>query len=234
MSDDPNIPGINVPALPVSPSQEESSPPYTNQVKKTQEKASAKARTKPIRPVPTDPMADPNGYPDSYGVHKRAGDTFQVKFYIPSVAAHCARLILINQMDYESAAARLIPNRAQTEIVRLARTMEKSPHVQKALRDTLNQLGFGDDALKMYLGVLWTHFMDKNNDKRWPSAAKILGEMLSVQKRATEGRHPTPLPIQNAELGLKQMFGGEVPDPDTLNDDMLVEEEALTDDELGE
>lgn len=185
---------------------------------------------------PTDPMAS-GPYPtlpDDYGVHARGGDRGpQIRHTDPVVADHCARMLVKHNLDYFAAAASMSASKIpetddevrKDKLVRgLAETLKKSPYVAKALQDLYSRIGIDDAAFRHYVAVQWEVYHN-GNDKRWPVAARILGEIFGIGKKADDARKPAPLPLQGLDGGLKKMFGDALPSgdapslPDALLDD---------------
>lgn len=170
------------------------------------------------KPEPKDPMADgplPTK-PDSLGVNNRGENRApQIRHTRPEVAEHCARLIIANNMDYEAAVSKMLtvdyPEATDAQIRALAETLAKSAHVQRAVKAKLEEIGYGDAALTKYMGLLWEAALDKANDKRWPAAMRILGEVMGAQKAAASNEKIPALMIAGSEEGLKRMLGDAAP-----------------------
>lgn len=180
------------------------------------------------KPEPRDPMADgplPTK-PDSYGVNDRgANRTPQIRHTRPEVAENCARIIIANNCDYEAAVSRMLskdyPDATEAQIRAIAETLVKSPHIQQAVKKKLEDIGYGDDALKRLIGLLWEAALDKSNDKRWPAAMRMLGEIMGAQKAAESNTKIPSLVIEGSEAGLARMLGDAAP----TNDDTIIEED---------
>lgn len=180
------------------------------------------------KPEPRDPMAE-GPLPtrsDDFGVNHR-GDTKtpQIRHTRPEVAEHCARLIIANNMDYEAAVSKMLtvdyPDATDAQIRALAETLAKSGHVQRAVKAKLEEIGYGDAALTKYMGLLWEAALDKANDKRWPAAMRILGEVMGAQKAAASNEKVPSLVIEGSEAGLRRMLGDAAP----TNDDTIESED---------
>lgn len=179
------------------------------------------------KPEPRDPMADgplPTK-PDGFGVNSRGENrTPQIRHTRPEVAEHCARLIIANNCDYDAAVSKIVaadyPDATEAQIRALAETLRKSSHVQVAVKKKLEAIGYGDEALTKYMGLLWEAALDKANDKRWPAAMRILGEVMGAQKAAASNEKIPSLVIAGSEEGLKRMLGDAAP----TNDDIIGEE----------
>lgn len=172
--------------------------------------------------------------PESYGVASRGDDKApQIRHTRPEVARHCARMIIAHNMDTQAAVSKMLattcPNATEAQVVQLARTIQASPHVQREMTKLLEDIGFGDDALKKLIGILWQEVLG-GNDKRWAAAARLLAEITGASKAADKGKKLPTLKLAGMEAGLSQMLGDAAPtdEPETeLEDvpDILSEED---------
>lgn len=186
--------------------------------------------TGPSKLEPRDPMAEgplPTK-PDSYGVNDRgANRTPQIRHTRPEVAENCARIIIANNCDYEAAVSKMLakdyPDATDAQIRAIAETLAKSSHVQLAVKKKLEEIGYGDDALRKLIGLLWEAALDKSNDKRWPAAMRMLGEIMGAQKAAESNTKIPSLVIAGSEEGLRRMLGDAAP----TNDDTIIEEDDI-------
>lgn len=189
------------------------------------------------RPAPKDPWAPDTGYPDTYGMTKREAEkSKRLRVERPEVALHAARMIISNNMDFEAAAAKMMPDENEGEIMRMAAYLRRSNHVQRALNEMFSKLGFDDAALKRFTALLWAG-AHSNNEKKFAVCMRILGEFMGIQRKLQEGKAPVTLPIQDYEKGVLQMFGGKIPDASAYptEDDATMETEAsfFEDDDNG-
>lgn len=167
------------------------------------------------RPRPTDPSADPyEGYPvraDSYGVMSRGvGKAPQIDHANPRVAAHIARLLLRNNMDYRAVASKMLAEKGVTEhaIAAASTTLEASGHVMAAVNELYRRIGLSDEGLEVYVSKLWEVYSDKDS-KHWPAAARQLGTLYGIDKKADEKNKPQELPLKGLDEGLRKLFGSE-------------------------
>lgn len=159
---------------------------------------------------------------DSLGVHSRGeGKAPQIRHTKPEVAKHCARMIIGCNMDAEAAVAKMLaedyPDATEAQIVALARTIQTSPHVQREMAALLEEIGFGDRALKKLIGVLWTEVLGQN-DKRWASAARLLAEITGAAKASEKDKTLPTLKLVGMDAGLSEMLGDAAPTDDAVND----------------
>lgn len=178
--------------------------------------------------------------PDNFGVNDRGDNrTPQIRHTRPEVARHAARLIIVNNMDYDAAVAKMLsvnyPNATEAQITAISRSLQKSPGVQLAIKDILENIGYGDEAINKLLGLLWKEALGPN-DKRWPAAMRMLGEFLQVAKAADGSKKVPSLKLEGMEAGLANMLGdaapsNETPEPDALPDPEFIIEDEATDEE---
>ncbi|HEY6766629.1 MAG TPA: hypothetical protein VI386_17860 [Candidatus Sulfotelmatobacter sp.] len=164
----------------------------------------------PKSKIPYDPPKK-----ESLGVHSRGdGRSPQIRHTRPEVAEHVARMVIASNMDFEAAVSKMLekdyPDATEAQIVSIARTLEKSPHVRRGIQKILEEIGCDNAALKKWLGLLWTEAYGAN-DNRWASAMRLLGEALeSVKKNAADSKLPS-LKLAGMEEGLSQMLGDAAP-----------------------
>lgn len=173
--------------------------------------------------------------PEGFGLsHKGEGKAPQIRHTRPEVAQHCARMILKHNMDAEAAVAKMLaadyPDATDAQIVSLARTIQASPHVQREMAKLLEEIGFGDEALKKLIGLLWAEVLGQN-DKRWAAAARLLAEITGAAKASTKGEKLPTLKLAGMEEGLAQMLGDAAPTNET---DVEAEPPEETDIIVGE
>jgi len=134
----------------------------------------------------------------------------QIRHTKPEVARHCARMIIAANMDAEAAVAKMweteYPDATEAQIVATARTLENSPHVQREIAKLLEEIGFGDEALKKLIGILWSEVLGKN-DKRWVGAARLLAEITGAARAKQKGEKIPVLKIAGSEDIIKNMLG---------------------------
>jgi hypothetical protein len=167
--------------------------------------------------APAEELPDP-----SFGSSTRGeGKTPRIRHTRPEVAKHCAKMILSCNMDYESAVSKMweteFPDATETQIVAKARELEKSPHVQREINSLAEKIGFGEKALEKLIGILWKDVLG-GNDKRYPTAARLLAEITGAAKAKQKGETIPVLKIAGIEEGLKNMLG-DLPTPSTIEED---------------
>lgn len=160
----------------------------------------------------------PEVKPEGFGLsNKGEGKSPQIRHTRPEVAAHCARMILKHNMDAEAAVAKMLaadyPDATDAQIVSLARTIQASPHVQREMAKLLEEIGFGDEALKKLVGLLWAECLG-TNDKRWPAAVRLMAEITGAAKAGSKGEKLPTLKLAGMEAGLQQMLGESAPTND--------------------
>lgn len=153
--------------------------------------------------------------PDGFGLsNKGEGLTPQIRHTRPEVAKHCARMIIAHNMDAEAAVGKMLttsyPDATPEQIILIARTIQASPYVQREMTKLLEEIGFGDEALKKLIGVLWQEVLG-GNDKRWAAAARLLAEITGAAKASEKGKVLPTLKLAGMEEGLSKMLGSAAP-----------------------
>jgi hypothetical protein len=153
--------------------------------------------------------------PEAFGIASRGeGLAPQIRHSNPAVAKHCARAIIAANMDAQAAVAKMLavdhPDATEAQIVALARTIQASPHVQREMAALLEEIGFGDDALKKLIGVLWAEVLGAN-DKRWAAAARLLAEITGAAKASSKDQKMPVLRLDGMDEGLSRMLGPDAP-----------------------
>lgn len=161
---------------------------------------------------------------DGYGVGSRGENKApQIRHTRPEVAKHCARMIIAQNMDVEAAVSKMLatdyPDATEAQIVSLARTIQASPHVQREIRNLLEEIGYGDKALSKLIGLLWNEALG-SNDKRWPAAMRLLAEITGAAKASAKGERMPTLKLEGMNEGLSRMLGTAAP----TNEDYVPEE----------
>jgi hypothetical protein len=157
--------------------------------------------------------------PEGFGLSdKGPGKAPQIRHSRPDVAKHWARMIISCNMDYEAAVAKGLaseyPDATEAQIVSLARTLEKSPYINREKSNILEEIGMGDNALKRYAALLWAE-AHGTNDKRWSPAMRLIGEMVGASKAAARDEKIPALKLAGMKEGLSQMLGAAAPTDDT-------------------
>ena len=158
--------------------------------------------------------------PASFGLaSKGEGRSPQIRHTRPEVARHCARMIIAHNMDTQAAVGKMLateyPDATDAQIVALARTIQASPHVQREMTKLLEEIGFGDEALKKLIGLLWQEVLGMN-DKRWAAAARLLAEITGAAKASEKGKVLPTLRLAGMEEGLSKMLGDAAPTDDDV------------------
>lgn len=152
---------------------------------------------------------------ESFGVSTRGeGKAPQIRHTRPEVAKHCARMIIAHNMDTDAAVSKMLavefPDATEPQIVALARTIEASPHVQREIKNILEEIGYGDAALTKLIGILWEWVLCKNEKLAVP-ASRLLAEITGAAKAASKGEKMPTLRLEGMEAGLSQMLGDAAP-----------------------
>lgn len=184
-------------------------------------------KPKPKRRPPIEPGED------HYGVQTRE-DKFQIRYQRPEVAEHCARLLILNNMDYEATVSKMLqsmakanelPDPTDAAIIRQADVLRRAPQIQKALQEKLKEIGTDDKAVELLVSLLWNQALDKRNDKRWGTAVTLLSKITGLTERGAEGEKPIALQLTGADAIVKGMGipmpSNEIPltPPDTMEDE---------------
>jgi len=158
--------------------------------------------------------------PEGFGLSdKGTGRAPQIRHTRPEVARHCARMIISCNMDSEAAVSKMLatdyPDATEAQIVSLARTIQASPHVQREMAKLLEEIGFGDEALRKLIGVLWSEVLG-TNDKRWAAAARLLAEITGAAKAGSKNEKIPSLRLAGMEEGLSRMLGSSAPTNESI------------------
>ena len=169
--------------------------------------------------------------PESFGTsNKGAGKAPQIRHQRPEVARHVARVIIANNGDISAAVSKMLaidyPDATQSQIESLADTLRKSPHVQREMSTILEEVGFGSEALKKLIGLLWREVLG-GNDKRWAAAARLLCEITNAAQASEKDAVLPTLKLAGMAEGLSRMLGAaapsdeDVPEPDDTPENIL-------------
>ena len=187
----------------------------------------------PSKKIPYDVADEP------IGISSRGeGKAPQIRHQRPEVAKYCARMILAHNGDTQAAVAKMLatsyPEATEAQIVALATTIRQSPYVQREMTQMLEKIGIGDDALKKLIGILWQEALG-TNDKRWPSAMRLLAEITGAAKAGEKDKTLPKLRLVGMEEGLGVMLGDAAPtneDADAPTDDS--DNDTIISDEDGD
>lgn len=161
-------------------------------------------------------MKTPYDLPDKpVGISSRGeGKAPQIRHQRPEVAKYCACVIIAHNGDTKAAVSKMLaidyPDATEAQIEALARTIQASPHVRREIDNVLEEIGFGKEALKKLIGILWKEVLG-DNDKRWASAARLLAEITGAAKAADKDPKLPSLKLAGMEAGLSQMLGDAAP-----------------------
>ncbi|MFZ3276603.1 MAG: hypothetical protein WA182_06830 [Candidatus Sulfotelmatobacter sp.] len=165
---------------------------------------------------------------EAYGTASRGeGLAPQIRHTKPEVARHCARMIIGCNMDTRAAVSKMwaqeYPDATEAQIESMARTLSASPHVQREMALMLEEIGFGDDALRKLIGLLWQEALGAN-DKRWPAAVRLLAEITSAGKAAFNNQKIPTLKLDGMDEGLARMLGPAAPTNEDIEEDSTSEQ----------
>jgi len=175
--------------------------------------------------------------PDSYGSASRGeGRTPQIRHTHPEVAKHVARLVIGCNMDYEAAVQKMwaeeFPDATEAQIVDKAEVLRASPHIQKAIGEHLEKIGFGDKAQSKLIAILWKEVLGQN-DKRWVGAARLLAEITQAAKAKSKDEKIPVLKFAGMEEGIKAMLGDAAPTDTYSTIEVDEEDDAADNDSTG-
>ena len=154
----------------------------------------------------------------AFGTQSRGtGNAPQVRYNRPEVAKHVARMIIGSNMDAEAAVSKMwaeeYPDATEAQIVAMARTLEEAPAVKREIDAQLEEIGFGKEAQKKFIGLLWKEVLG-GNDKRFPVAARLLAEITQSLKARDREKVMPQLKLKGMESGLAEMLGEAAPSDD--------------------
>jgi len=163
----------------------------------------------------------------SFGVQSRgAGNAPQLRYNRPEVAKHVARMVIASNMDFEAAVSKMYeadyPDATEAQIVAMARTLEEAPAIKREIDAQLEEIGFGKDAQKKFIGLLWKEVLG-GNDKRFPVAARLLAEITQALKARDRDKVMPKLQLAGMEEGLATLLGETAPDAEVSLEDVLAE-----------
>lgn len=131
--------------------------------------------------------------------------TPRIRYEIPTVAKHLARVIVMRGMDYEGALRYLLGDRAQeVNISKIAENLEHDQQVQKFIQEELTVHGLDDASKESYLHELWDWFRHGSENKAM-KAAGILGRGFVAER--VETTKPEDLPIPGLGPSVRRMLG---------------------------
>lgn len=157
-----------------------------------------------------------------------------IRFEIPSVAKHCARVIVMHHMDYLRAVHYLLGPRADdTNPLKLAERLERSEIVQKCIQEELTVTGLDDKSKESFVSEMW-EWLRRGSENKAMKAAGILGKGFIAEK--VETVRPEELPIAGLGDAVRSMLGDATPPagpgpktPNERTDDIQVAEQQSRD-----
>jgi hypothetical protein len=149
-----------------------------------------------------------------------------IRYGIPSVAKHCARVIVMHHMDYPNAVRYLLgANSANANIDKIADELEKSTTVQKYVEEELSVHGLDEMSKDAFVREMWD-WLRRGTENKSMKAAGILGKGFIAEK--VEAVKPEELPIEGLGDAVRSMLG--TPSPTSRKDEKQNAATANTDD----
>jgi hypothetical protein len=150
------------------------------------------------KPVPTAP------FDTDVPMKRRASWTSdKIRFHIPYVATHIARIVTQNLMDYEAAAKQILEAKGVDYAVgKLAEKLENEPHIRAAIQKELSTSGLDDASQAEFLKEVWFQFRHGTKDLK-KVAMQVLAKGFITDKAGDD--KPQPLRIEGMEAGVKKM-----------------------------
>ena len=151
----------------------------------------------------------------AFGTASRGvGTAPQIRYNRPEVAKHWAAMIIGCNMDFEAAISKgwskEYPDATEAQITAMARTLAEAPAIRRAVDAQLEEIGFGKEAQKKFIGLLWKEVLG-GNDKRFPVAARLLAEITQSLKARDREKIMPKLKLAGMEEGLATMLGEAAP-----------------------
>src|SRR5262249_15924367 len=117
-------------------------------------------------------------------VKKSEPERRQVDTRKPTVRKHVAKVAIVNNLDFEKAAAELKPDLQPHEQATLARKLEADPQVNKEIQQQLSTRGLSDADKEYYVRKLWQFFEshDARQEAKSIAAMRILGKAFISEK----------------------------------------------------
>jgi hypothetical protein len=134
-------------------------------------------------------------------------DSKQIRTSNPSVAKHAAKVLLLNNLDGESAVKELKPDLSPADQAILGRRLEADPHVHREIEKQLTPRGLSDHDRDYFVTRLWQMFesTDPREEQKALSAMRILGKAFISEK--VENTQVEMLKIAGISEGLERMMG---------------------------
>jgi hypothetical protein len=123
----------------------------------------------------------------------------------PSVRKHTATVAIVNNLDFDQAAAELKPDATPYEQASLARQLESDPRVNKEIQAQLSTRGLSDDDRIYFVRKLWQLFEshDPRQEAKSLGAMRILGKAFISEK--VENTEVEKLQIVGLDEGIRRM-----------------------------
>jgi hypothetical protein len=142
-------------------------------------------------------------------------DSKQIRTSNPSVARHAAKILILKNLDGESAVKELKPDLSPADQAILGRKLETDPRVHREVEKQLSPRGLSDHDRDHFVQRLWQLFEsnDPREEQKALSAMRILGKAFISEK--VENTQVEMLKIAGINEGLQRMIGGADPEAQT-------------------
>jgi hypothetical protein len=133
-------------------------------------------------------------------------DSKQIRTSNPSVARHAAKVLILNDLDGESAVKELKPDLSPADQATLGRKLETDPRVHREVEKQLTPRGLSDHDRDYFVQRLWQMFesTDPREEQKALSAMRILGKAFVSEK--VENTQIEMLKIAGINEGLERMM----------------------------
>jgi hypothetical protein len=134
-------------------------------------------------------------------------DSKYIRTSNPKVAKHAAKVLIVKNLDGESAAKELKPDLSPVDQAILGRKLETDPNVHREVEKQLTPRGLSDHDREYFVTRLWQMFdsTDPREEQKSLSAMRILGKAFISEK--IENTQVEMLKIAGINEGLEQMLG---------------------------
>jgi hypothetical protein len=135
-------------------------------------------------------------------------DSKQIRTSNPSVAKHAAKVLLLKNLDGESAAKELKPDLSPADRAILGRKLETDPRIHREVEKQLTPRGLADLDREYFVRRLWEMFdsTDPREEQKSLSAMRILGKAFITEK--VENTQVEMLKIAGVSEGQERMMDG--------------------------
>jgi len=163
-------------------------------------------------------------------------DSKQIRTSNPSVAKHAAKVLILNNLDGESAVKELKPDLSPANQAILGRKLETDPRVHREVEKQLTPRGLSDRDRDHFVQRLWQMFdsTDPREEQKSLSAMRILGKAFISEK--IENTQVEMLKIAGISEGLERMLSEANPEAqagvspfDAVKTQLNMEDEAAFD-----